>query len=198
MARKKKNRSKPQQVAPQVERSESDIGQPELRRHFPVVSDNATEAGRIVRRVKVLNHPVLVYFNREEITLDQMRAAIWIMGDYELTHQHRTIWSSMKVALGYGVDVVQDFDNPHVARERWLRAIKSLSDISRVFVQQVCIEGRFVKEVRRSFNWNVKNNGMDRFRESLDELYRFYVDDRKAADEYARKKEEERSVELNL
>lgn len=159
-----------------------DLGTDELRQHYAVqVSGQGKN-----RRAKVLNHPLFYYSEKGLISETQFMGGMWLANDYSASHQYKTIWSMLKTELGLSaMNGPVDYDNPHVAGERYRRALMSLSPVSRKFAMQVCIEGCMVVDVRASFpGWSNRNNGFDRFRETLDELYDFYVADKKAHDAY--------------
>jgi len=185
MARKSK-RTKKGNNATMPPEPPVDLGTDELRQHYPV---QVSGQGRN-RRAKVLNHPLFYYSEKRLITDSQFMAGMWLANDYSASHQHKTIWAMLKTELGLSVmSGPVDYDNPHAAGERFRRALMSLNAISRKFAQEVCIDGHMVVDVRASFmSWNVKNNGMDRFREMLDELYDFYTEDRKAHEKYRESK----------
>lgn len=197
MARKKRSKTTKQRPQPAVKPI---VEKPtdELKQHFAVGEETVSERGRKFQRYHVINHPLLYYFSRREIDLSQRNAGLQLAGDYALAHGYRTVFDSLRAELGTAIDGPPDIDNPHVARERWRKALKKLNEVSRRLAMEVCIEGKLVSDVRPTFNWNKKNNGMDRFREMLDELHEFYVEDRKAGDDRADKQREARALDLGV
>lgn len=147
-----------------------DKGTPELRQHFPV------NEGKQENNPRVLNHPLDMYLNRGDISEDQHWAGCNLFNDYQVSHHHRNALSLLGEIRGVATSV--DYDNPHTAFERYMRAIKSLNATSKKIAEQVCIQGYTMAEVRGAFTyWSKRNTGIDRMRETLDELYIFYHDE---------------------
>lgn len=190
MARKKKEKSTPDgnRVV-----ALSDVGTPELHKRLPVVIEGEGEK----RRATVLDHALLYYQRRKEVTRAQFNAGMFLLQDYEVSHQHKTAFSFMRADLGISVTVMPDPENPHTAMERYMRAFRTLPPVGQKLAWEVIILGNLVSEVRILFpGWSKKNNGMDRFREVLDQLEDFYTEDRKAANARRKRIEDEKQREL--
>ncbi len=179
-------KTKPKQPTPNDENI--DLGTPELRKHFEI--EMIGEGSK--KRARVLNHPLDRYYVRNEITLDQYRAGCTLFRDYSVSHVNKNTLSLLGAQSGVYVNI--DFDNPHTAFERYMRAVKTLSLVSRLLAFRVCIEGRSLKEVHSSFGWRKKNTGIDRLGETLDELARFYIEEYKARNDYIDRKNEQQEI----
>lgn len=162
MARKKEK--KPQRV-----HTESDLGTPELRNHY-VVEERGDGARKIAY---VINHPLDFHHSRGEINDEQHRAGCKLFNDWSVSHNHRNTLAVLGGEIGVPIYQI-DFENPHTAMERYMRAMKFLNKISKTLALQVCIEGRSLTQVRGIFSWSKRNTGLDRLKETLDDLADFY------------------------
>ncbi len=168
MARKKTPKKEPI-------RSENDMGTPELRQHYQVV-----ERGDGSRRIAyVINHPLDYHHSRGEISDEQHRAGCKLFNDYSISHCHRNTLMLLGVESGAPIHQI-NFENPHTAMERYMRAMKVLNRISKTLAQQICIEGKNLSQVRGVFSWSKRNTGIDRLKEMLDDLQDFYEDEWRA------------------
>ena len=152
----------------------SDFGTPQLKNHYPLEIQG--DGKRAFARV--LNHPLDYYYSQKFITFKQYRAGCSIFHDYQVSHATKNSFSLI------GEDKI-DFtplgDTQSTSLDRYMKAMKGLNKISRTLVTKVCLEGYFVKQVLEGFMWAKGNSGMDRFKESLDDLADFYENEYKSS-----------------
>jgi hypothetical protein len=127
---------------------------------------------------RVLNHPLDRYLRREEITLEQHKAGENLFNDYQVSHAHQG--TLIGEERGRGLQHI-DFDNPHTAFERYMRALTALGRVGSILALHVVIEGFALKEIHTKMGWRADNSGMDRLIEVLDDLIAFYAAERRQA-----------------
>lgn len=164
---------------------EADTGTPELQKRAMVeVTGEGTR-----KRARVLNHILDVYRSKVKrkvgvdgagkpvfapgINASQYRAGCLFYNDWAVSHKFKSTLGS----LGLTQDMMaraMEISDVHTAYERYARALRTLSKVSKVVATKVCIEGDSLAGIREDMGWAWYNTGIDRLRETLDELAEFY------------------------
>jgi hypothetical protein len=113
------------------------------------------------------------YFGRGDISEDQHRAGITIYRDFENSHPGKSSTGSL-TNLSSGVSDGSPQWMVLSAYERYNDALLAMGRISRVVISMVCIEGHRMDAVNQRLGWSVRNTGIDRLKEALDDLMEWY------------------------
>lgn len=140
-----------------------------------------------IARVKK-KQPLDDYFEKGLINGQQFVAGYQLQVDHAVAFGNRSILGTISELRSRGLNVPEDKMS---AIDRYNRVSRQLSRESYQVAYQVLIECKSLAEIRGIMRWSSTNSGMDRLRETLDDIDEYYFELRRRQRQIEERKQEE-------
>lgn len=129
--------------------------------------------------------PLLKYYREGSISIDQRVIGERLYVDHCIAFMERSLLA--RVIEGAGS--INGEEDKRTAADRFQKVMAAIGRISSWLARKVIIDGKMLRDVHDDFGWARDNTGMDRLRETLDEIIIAYDE----LDKYERKRREKRA-----